>query len=212
MEFIDTEVWGFRKAVHGMRDPYESWDKSDSKMENGNFIFGTEDLALAQNLIVGGSEHSKFMRMIHVQVDVVMPRYWWSEADTYHFGTKNSSSTMHNLLNNSKPITKEMFVTCDEDNDITDVVVERLESLRQQYRETKDYAKQTKLLIRAKRLLPEGLEQLRTWDTNYTELRNIYFQRKNHRLKEEWQDTFCKWVETLPYAKELITYKKENNT
>lgn len=212
MEFIDTEVWGFRKAVHGMRDPYESWDKSDSKMENGNFIFGKDDLTLAQNLITGGSEHSKFMRMIHVQVDVVMPRYWWSEADTYHFGTKNSSSTMHKLLNNSKPITKEMFVTCDEDNDITDVVIERLESLRQQYRKANNYDKQTKLLVRAKRLLPEGLEQLRTWDTNYTELRNIYFQRKNHRLKEEWQDTFCKWVETLPYAKELITYKKENNT
>lgn len=210
MIFEKTEVWGFHHALRGMRNPMNSWDKSDSKFykyNNSNAIdIGENDLKLAQTLLVAGGEHSKFMRMIHVAVDTDMPRYWWSEADTYHFNTKNSCSTMHKLLNNNNPITKELFLTCEEDEDVIDIVVTRLEKLRREYKSTTDYKTQTKLLVRAKRLLPEGFLQLRTWDTNYAEIRNMYFQRKSHRLKEEWVDTFCAWVENLPYAKELITY------
>lgn len=233
MKFENTDVWGFKHALRGMRNPKNSWDKSDSGTNydciNGcredcphlnmdcdeeycdEFRIGQNDMKLAQTLIKAGSEHCKFMRMIHVAVDINMPRYWWSEADTYHFNTKNSCSTMHKLLNNDEPITLDMFVVCEEDMDWWNYTVNKLESMRLDYkkiqRTTKDTNEMNRLLIRAKRMLPEGFEQMRTWDTNYTELRNMYFQRRHHRLKEEWVDTFCKWVESLPYAKELIMYE-----
>lgn len=238
MKFENTEVWGFEHALRGMRNPKNSWNKSNSKFndyyditrgdvpsyellkycpsayihhknDNGYYvdIIGEVDMKLAQSLIKAGGEHSKFMRMIHVSVDVDMPRYWWSEADTYHFNTKNSCSTMHKLLNNDNPITKDLFVWCEEDEDIVGAVVNRLESLRQEYKNPTYSTDKNMLLVRAKRLLMEGFLQMRTWDTNYAELRNMYFQRRHHRLKEEWVDTFCKWVESLPYAEELIMYE-----
>lgn len=182
------------------------------KTPDGYFvdIIGKDDLKLAQTLIKAGSADSKYLRMIHVAVDTDMPRYWWSEADTYHFGTKNSCSTMHKLLNNTNPITLDMFMICEEDIDWWTTTINNLEDLRKQYKEiqatTRDSKAMNRLLVRAKRMLPEGFEQMRTWDTNYAELRNIYFQRRYHRLKEEWVDTFCKWVESLPYAEELIIY------
>ena len=237
MKFDNTEVWGFEHALRGMRNPKNSWNKSDSfnclKTPSGKhcsefcknfntdkcymygnndepFIIGNNDMKLAQALIKAGSEHCKFMRMIHVAVDVDMPRYWWSEADTYHFNVKNSCSTMHKLLNNDNPITLDMFAICEEDIDWWKYTVSKLESMRLDYKEiqktTKDTNKMNRLLVRAKRMLPEGFEQMRTWDTNYAELRNMYFQRKHHRLQEEWVDTFCKWVESLPYTEELIMY------
>ena len=215
MEFKNTEVWGFQHAIRGMRNPLNSWDKSDSHLwESSNrFEIGANDMKLAQTLIKGGGEHSKFMRMIHVSVDVDMPRYWWSEADTYHFNTKNSCSTMHRLLNNKNPITMDLFVICDEDREWWEATVNKLEGMRQEYKTiqstTKDSEKMNRLLVRAKRMLPEGFLQMRTFDTNYAELRNMYFQRRAHRLKEEWVDAFCKWIETLPYAKELIMYTGE---
>ena len=184
MKITNTQVFGFEAAVRGMRNPLASWDKSDSypvdcigattmdSTKSKNFSIGPNDMDLMKRLLKSGPEHAKFMRMIHVQCDVDMPRYWWSEADTYHFNTKNSTSTMHKLLNNDELSNKKEILS--------------------------------RLLLRAKRLLPEGFLQMRTWDTNYAELRTMYHQRKNHRLKEEWQDVFCKWVELLPYAKELI--------
>ena len=220
MEFKNTEVWGFKHAIRGMRNPLDSWDKSDSgyKMlslddvliESNKFIIGENDMKLAQKLLRGGNEHSKFMRMIHVSVDIDMPRYWWSEADTYHFNTKNSCSTMHRLLNNNNPITMDLFSICEEDREWWETTVYKLEKMRQEYKAilstTKDTEQMNRLLVRAKRMLPEGFLQMRTFDTNYAELRNMYFQRRNHRLKEEWVNTFCSWVESLPYAKELILY------
>ena len=241
MKFENTEVFNFEGAMRGMRNPLNSWHKNDtreflyqnalhsiSSFDNSKYHIckyidldalcvkiGENDMKLAQTLIKAGSEHCKFMRMIHVAVDTNMPRYWWSEADTYHFNTKNSCSTMHKLLNNDEPITLDMFVICEEDMDWWNYTVNKLESLRLEYKTIQKNEKPSKekteamdrLLIRAKRMLPEGFEQMRTWDTNYAELRNMYFQRRHHRLKEEWIDTFCKWVETLPYAKELIMYE-----
>lgn len=233
MNITNTEVWGFKHALRGMHNPMNSWDKSDSNYcilndeydcndcpTNQNcpmnisgeaFVIGKNDLQLAQRLVIAGGEHSKFMRMIHVSADVDMPRYWWSEEDTYHFNVKNSCSTMHKLLNNKEPITRELFIYCEEDLDIVNKVIERLEELRVQYMEETEYNKKTRLLVRAKRLLMEGFLQMRTLDTNYAELRNEYFQRRNHRLKEEWSDIFCTWVESLPYAKELICHTKERD-
>lgn len=215
MDYKTLDVCGWIGAFHGMRNPMDSWKKSDSYVvyeDDGiSFIIGPNDKKLALELIKSGPEHCKFLRDIHVQVDVNMPRYWHSENDTYHFNTKNSQSTMHKLLNRNTPITMSLFVTCEEDADVMNLVVDRLESLRIAFKDIqKNCSDETKtdklnhLLVRAKRLLPEGFYQMRTIDTNYAELRMIYHQRKNHRLKEEWQDTFCRWVETLPYAKELI--------
>lgn len=214
MKIIKTEVWGFEHALRGMRNPKNSWNRGDSYLSDftddgkNGFVIGSNDMKLAQALILAGGEHSKFMRMIHVAADVDMPRYWWSEEDTYHFNTKNSCSTMHKLLANDEPIMKGLFIYCEEDIDIVDIVIERLEKIRQQYKVEKNYENQTRLLVRAKRLLPEGFLQMRTLDTNYAELRSEYFQRKAHRLKEEWTDTFCKWIESLPYSAELITLRK----
>ena len=235
MEFKNTEVWGFEHALHGMRNAMESWDKSDSGICKGGddgigcsncaiqdkckhsydkeFKIGKKDMELAQTLLRAGNADSKYMRMIHVSVDVDMPRYWWSEADTYHFNTKNSCSTMHKLLNRNTPIALDMFVTCEEDYDWWVYTITKLESLRKEYKHiqstTKDNEAMNRLLVRAKRMLPEGFLQMRTWDTDYAELRNMHFQRRHHRLKEEWIDTFCKWVESLPYAEELIIYEGE---
>lgn len=229
MKFKNTEVWGFKHALRGMRNPMDSWGKSDSvfwdndnlavedRFRIGEYKIGEQDLLLAQTLIKAGNEHCKFMRMIHVAVDVDMPRYWWSEADTYHFNTKNSCSTMHRLLNNINPITLDMFIICEEDGTWWENTVAELEMLRIEYKHiqstSKDSKKMDRLLLRAKRMLPEGFLQMRTWDTTYAELRNMYFQRRHHRLKKEWVDIFCRWVESLPYAKELICLEKqeENN-
>ena len=219
--FETVEITGWEGAIRGMRNPLNSWAKHDSfyehetSLRNGvwyhEYVIGDNDMKLAKTLISSGPEHCKFLRMIHVQANVDMPRYWWSEADTYHFGTKNSCSTMHKLLNNSNPITEDMFLVCNEDKDVLTVVIARLEALRIEYKEIqKNYTGTDKqerldyLLLRAKRILSEGFYQMRTWDTSYAELRNMYHQRKHHRLKEEWQNQFCTWVETLPYAKELI--------
>lgn len=213
MEIKNTEVYGFEAALRGMRNPLNSWDNSDSyyNKENNQYVIGNNDMKLAQSLIKSGSEHCKFLRMIHISADFDMPRYFWSEFDTYHYNTKNSCSTMHKLLNNDNPITLDMFATCDEDEYIWNEIIERLEELRLEYKEiqstTKNVKEMNRLLLRAKRLLPEGMLQIRTVDTNYAELRNIYFQRRNHRLHEEWIDTFCKWVKSLPYADELICYE-----
>lgn len=200
--YIETiEVSGWKGALKGMRNPMDSWHLSDTIYDSNNFPkIGEKDMKLAQNLIRAGNEHMKFMRMIHVQADLNMPRYFWSEIDTYHYNTKNSCSTMHKLLNNKKEITIEYFVTCDEDIDDIVRTIEKLNRLRQEYLLTKN----DRLLLRAKRILHEGFLQLRTFDTNYAELRTMYHQRKKHRLVEEWQDIFCKWVESLPYAYELI--------
>ena len=207
MRIETLEIAGFAPALKGMRNPMNSWDKSDSyftKNSDGLWFIGKEDIKLAQSLIKGGTEHCKFLRQIQVWADFDMPRYWWSEFDTYKIGTSaNSCSTMHKLLNNKNPITIELFNCDEEDLDIAEIVINRLEQLRQLYRENKD----DKLLIRAKKLLMEGFLQLRTVNLNYQTIRNIYHQRNKHRLKEEWIDVFCAWTRELPYFEQLIEYK-----
>lgn len=217
LRFEDTEVWGFDKAIAGMRNPLNSWNKNDSMVIDGAFSLGENDKKLAQRLICAGTEHSKFMRMIHVQSTLFAPRFFWSEFDTYKFVEKNSTSTMHKLLNNKYPITIDLFNYTDEDKDIMILVVNRLEELRKEFMfvmQDENIVEKPKilnqLLYRAKSLLPESFIQMRTIDTNYAEIRNMYFQRKNHRLPD-WNTCFVKWVESLPYAKELITFTKKEN-
>lgn len=207
-------VTGIGPALAAMRNPMDSWNKADSYYDDlapGAVVIGENDMRVSKSLIAAGNPDCKHLRMMHVQFNANMPRYFWSEFDTYHFNTKISCSTMHKLLNNVKSITKKMFASCEEDDDLLTPIIDRLESLRVAFKDIQknatDALKATKLnhlLLRAKRILPESFLQMRTVDTNYMELRTIYHQRKKHRLKEEWQDTFCEWVATLPYAQEFI--------
>lgn len=207
MKITNTEVYGFKAALRGMRNPMNSWHLQDSVpyycmpdiLWDATFI-GERDLDLAKRLIKAGNEHCKFLRQIQVWADFEMPLYWWSEFDTYKFNTKNSCSTMHKLFNAKKEIELDDFVYSKEDINTLNFIIRELNSLRKRYLETKDF----NYVIRGKRLLPTSFKQKRTVNTNYAELINIYNQRKNHRLKEEWQDVFCKWCEELPYFKEFL--------
>ncbi len=212
MKFENTEVFNFKGAFRGMRNPLDSWNRADSEFMGLNYIkIGPKDLELAQRLISGGSEHRKFLRQILVTVDITAPFYWWKEFDTYKVGTvSNSCSTMHKIY--STPITRESFEMDDiywllnpEDNfdlaKIWDDDIKNLEYLRQKYNETKDIRYWKELI----RKLPESYLQKRTITMNYE---NLYAmcskdQRRNHKLTE-WRISFINWVKTLPYAKELI--------
>ena len=207
MKITNTEVYGFKAALRGMRNPMNSWHLQDSvpyycmpDILWDATLIGERDLDLAKRLIKAGNEHCKFLRQIQVWADFEMPLYWWSEFDTYKFNTKNSCSTMHKLFNAKKEIALDDFVYSKEDINTLNFIIRELNSLRKRYLETKDF----NYVIRGKRLLPTSFKQKRTVNTNYAELINIYNQRKNHRLKEEWQDVFCKWCEELPYFKEFL--------
>lgn len=207
MKITNTEVYGFEAALRGMRNPMNSWHLQDSisyycmpDILWDATLIGERDLDLAKRLIKAGNEHCKFLRQIQVWADFEMPLYWWSEFDTYKFNTKNSCSTMHKLFNAKKEIELDDFVYSKEDINTLNFVIRELNSLRKRYLETKDF----NYVIRGKRLLPTSFKQKRTVNTNYAELINIYNQRKNHRLKEEWQDVFCKWCEELPYFKQFL--------
>ena len=130
MEIKNTEVSGFRSAMKGCRNPMNSWDLSDSHGNNEFFQFGKKDLDLAQRLIKAGSEHMKFMRQINVWADLDMTRFFWSEMDTYSFNSKNSCSTIHKLLNPKNEISLDMFDYYSEDKDIVELVVKRLNEIR----------------------------------------------------------------------------------
>lgn len=217
MKITNTEVYGFEASLRGMRNPLNSWHLQDTRFmtndeleieeeKNGDLLFegvviGEKDMDLAKRLIKAGSEHCKFLRQIQVWADFEMPLYWWSEFDTYKFNTKNSCSTMHKLFNAKKEIELDDFVyEYDFEKELISFSVRELNILRSEYLKTKDF----NLVIAGKRILPTSFKQKRTVNTNYAELINIYNQRKNHRLKKEWQDTFCKWCEELPYFKEFL--------
>lgn len=231
LEIQDYEVMGFRMAINGMRNALNSWSNSDSYITDINnknkgqfregwgyqpdYIIGENDLKLCKKLIKAGSSDRKFLRMIHVQVNVRAPLYFWKEASTYKVATTmNSCSTMHKI--HSKPITLDDFSIEDvvvEDGpvglkleDCFINVVEDCEMLRKKYIKSKD-KRYWKALIQ---LLPSSYNQLRTWDLDYETLISIYFQRRNHKL-EEWKQ-FCQWIERLPYMKEFISVldKKED--
>ena len=203
MQITTKEIAGFIPALYGMRSPMNSWHLNDSYVKNGDIVIGPNDMSLALRLVKAGPEHCKFLRQIQVWADFDMPLYWWSEFDTYKFNTKNSCSTMHKLFNAKKGIELTDFVFSEEEKPVLTFIISELNSLREKYLQTKD----VNYLVRGKRLLPSSFKQKRTVNTNYAELMNIYSQRKNHRLKEEWQEVFCKWCESLPYFMEFIEAK-----
>ena len=201
-----TSVTNFDNAMRGARNPMNSWGRYDSYYdEDGNFVFGPNDLSLAKRLCKAGTDHRKFIRMIFVTVDVTAPMYWWKEYDTYKVGTvANSTSTMHKIA--SKPCELADFSVDHMDQrglDAMEKVIRTLEQLRLEYLETKD--KQTWYTMI--QLLPSSYNQMRTCTLNYETLANIYFARRCHKL-DEWH-TYCDWALELPYFKTLIADTKD---
>ena len=200
----NTSVMNFENAIRGARNPMNSWGRMDSHTEpDGSFVFGPNDLDLAMRLAKAGSDHRKYLRMIFVSVDVTAPLYWWKEYDTYKVATvANSTSTMHKI--HSKPFSIDDF-SCDHMTDGTkkfmETVVAELENIRLRFKETKSKEDWYDMI----QLLPSSYNQMRTCTFNYETLINIYRARKNHKLAE-WH-TFCDWIETLPYAEQLITFE-----
>ena len=225
LKIENIEVLGWGHAIRGMRNPMNSWEKSDSFLcreveddtcpEDCSFIgkcpvYGTEDFfvlgnndyTLMKNLRNAGTDHRKFMRMITVYLDINGPLYWWKEFDTYRVGVeKNSCSTMHKI--HAKEFTLEDF-SCEKLYDpLGDLrpIVDRLNVYRERYLKTKDKNDWWQMI----QLLPTSYNQKRTVMLNYEVLANIYKSRRNHKL-DEWH-TFCDWIEELPYS-ELITGKE----
>ena len=207
IKFEHTEIVGWEAAIRGMRNPMNSWEKSDSECDIGRVInIGKNDWDLMNRLRNAGTDHRKFMRMITVYVDITAPLYWFKEFDTYKVGTvANSCSTMHKIAD--KKFRFSDF-SCEHignvpNKDVSyyralDYTIMVLNDARQKYLETHDKAYWWQMI----QLLPSSYNQKRTVMLNYEVLANIYKSRNNHKL-DEWRD-FCNWIEELPHS-ELIT-------
>lgn len=201
-------VMNMENAIRGARNPMNSWDRMDSYYdENGAFVLGENDLSLAKRLCGAGSDHRKFIRQIFVSVDITAPLYWWKEFDTYKVATvANSTSTMHKI--HAKAFCRDDF---SHDHlspaalEQLDGTIAYLEKTRLSYLETKSREDWYDLI----QLLPSSYNQMRTVTLNYETLNNIYYARRNHKL-DEWH-TFCDTILSLPYARELIAFREENN-
>ncbi len=202
-----TSVMNLENAIRGARNPMNSWNRMDSYYdEDGNYVLGENDLGLAKRLRQAGSDHRKFIRQIFVSVDITAPLYWWKEYDTYKVATvANSTSTMHKIQ--AKEFSLSDF-SCDRMTDETLMqmqgVVDYLEVLRKKFIQTKDKQYWYDMI----QFLPSSYNQMRTCTLNYETLINIYYARKDHKL-DEWH-VFCRWIESLPYGKELIAAADEN--
>lgn len=229
----NTDVYGFEAAIRGMRSPMNSWDKSDSDFDFPScegcpisdkddcstlyncVVLGENDLKLMKNLSKAGNDHGKFLRMINVTCDITAPIYWYKQFDQYKVGTTtNSTSTMHRLTH--KPFELSDF-SCEhlsirQSVDVIKETVAALNVFRNVYLnggplkyETGEFAifrpKDKEIWLQMIQLLPSSYNQKRTVQLNYQVLKSMYFARRNHKL-DEWRE-FCKWVETLPYFKEI---------
>ena len=193
-----TSVMNFENAVRGARNPMNSWAKMDSGYdEEGNFVFGENDIDLAKRLAKAGSDHRKFLRQIFVSVDITAPLYWWKEFDTYKVGTvANSCSTMHKI--HTKQFCRDDFShdrMTDDALAALDSLIAFLESERQKFVENKDEKSHWHNMIQ---LLPSSFNQMRTVTLNYENLIGIYYARRTHKLAE-WH-TLCDWIMSLPWT------------
>lgn len=209
--------------IEGMRNPMNSWDRSDSYVTyniNSDEIFalGNIDAGLMQRLAESGTDHRKFMRMMPVYVRITAPLYWWKEFDTYKVGTvANSCSTMHKiqdkgftlddfstehlndtLLGTFIPTSAYNHITVSPRQMLENFIIPSLNHSREEFIATKDKAYWWQMI----QLLPSSYNQTRNVMLNYEVLANMYHSRKNHKL-DEWRE-FCKWIENLPYAELII--------
>lgn len=201
-----TSVMNLENAMRGARNPMNSWGRMDSSYdEDGNYCLGPNDLDLGRRLRKAGSDHRKFIRQIFVSVDITAPLYWWKEYDTYKVATvANSTSTMHKIHSKAFELDDFSHDHLTKDSlEFMGVIIDRLESIRQKFVAEKKKEDWYDLI----QLLPSSYNQMRTCTMNYETLVNIYFARRNHKL-QEWH-TFCHWIESLPYAKELIIAQEE---
>ena len=227
IEVENIEIFGLDGAMRGMRNPLNSWDKADTTVyqeHDREFInIGVNDLNLATRLIKAGTEHRKFLRMIHVQMDIIAPLYWWKEADTYKVGTTtNSCSTMHKIA--AKEFTFDDFShehLIDDQDDFENEngqissykdflyydVLDVLNTARRQYLETKDKRYWWQMI----QLLPSSYNQRRTWDISMETLLSILHQRKNHKL-DEWNEFRDICLEQVPYLKEFYEASLKETT
>ena len=223
----NIDVWGFEHAIRGMRNPMNSWDKSDSKFnvqtywdeentleaEHYDTIIGENDLDLMQRLYKAGTEHRKYLRQIFISMDIVAPLYWWKEADTYKIGTvSNSCSTMHKIA--EKEFTFDDFscehlyqlvtnlrdseATCNYDyKEVLQLTINALNASRTMYLKTKNKDYWWQMI----QLLPSSYNQRRTITMNYENVMTIINQREGHKL-DEWED-FCIILKELPYIQDI---------
>lgn len=216
-----TEVMGWEHAIRGMRNPKNSWDKSDTIFETHececyphNMVktfekIGPNDLDLMTRLRNAGTDHRKFMRMVTVYLDITAPLYWWKEFDTYKVGTvANSCSTMHKIgekkFEMSDFSTEHLLPASYKCLGFTVKTLNEFRDIWQNYDESDDLEKKD-YWWQMIQLLPTSYNQKRTVMLNYEVLANIYKSRRNHKL-DEWY-TLCEWIESLPYS-ELITGKE----
>jgi hypothetical protein len=205
----DINVYNFEAAIHGMRSPYNSYDKSDSVF-HGDFVIGEKDLSLMQRLFKAGTEHRKFMRQILISIDITAPLYWWKQFDTYKVGTTaNSQSTMHTIAKKQFELSDFSFDVendngrNDSDDELKQIAMDntigQLNVIRERYLETKD-KNWWRFLIQ---LLPESYNQTRTVTMNYEVVANIIRQRRNHKLRE-WNAFIDILLDELPYLSEIM--------
>lgn len=230
IKITDITTCNWEVALRGMRNPMNSWSKSDSgRCRNidglygvyckdcafhdedpcEHYVMGINDAILATKLARAGSDHSKFLRIITVSMDITAPMYWWAEFDTYKVGTvRNSCSKMHKLLAKPFEVTDFSFdkVFTEPAMDIACAIVDMLNDMRNIWQACTDETQKKKLWYTILQLLPESYNQKSTVSLNYQVLRNIYHARKDHKL-DEWRE-FCKMIEKLPYAGLLITDKE----
>ena len=201
----NVEIFGYKAAIRGMRNPMNSWSKSDSVFYSDfSCQIGQNDLDLMEKLIKAGAEHRKFLRMLHVQMDIEAPLYWWKEFDTYKVGTvANSCSTMHKIA--AKEFTLDDFSHEHLDRFSTEVLgwtIKALNGSREDYMKSKSKDDWWQMI----QLLPSSYNQLRTVDLNYEVLLNQYFQRKEHKL-DEWR-IYCEQIKCFPYLNDFIEVLK----
>ena len=191
--FEHTEVSGFSHALRGMRNPLDSWPKSDSSFSASGVFIGPRDHDLAERLIAAGPEHATFLREIVCWVDITAPRFWWQEMDRYRVGKEQlSCSTMHRIM--AKPFTDRDFAA----DALPGGVIADLNELRAQYHAESDPEKKRHIWRRLIERLPQSYLQRRTLMMSYQAIRTMVHQRRNHKL-EEWHD-FVKWAEALPHS------------
>lgn len=210
LKLENTEVFGWEAAIRGMRNPMNSWSKSDTQYFDRGGVFrvpkiGENDLKLMKSLSKAGNDHAKFLRMINVTVDITAPFYWWKEYDTYKVGTvANSCSTMHKIAD--KEFTLEDFscehLTVESITFGLEPVIDILNKNRELYIQWENAGEEKKnLWLQMIQLLPSSYNQKRTVQLNYQVLKSMYFARKDHKL-DEWH-ILCDWMLTLPYFNEV---------
>lgn len=223
LKIENTQVMGWEAAIRGMRNPMNSWDRSDSdyvtdydeygrEVSGDEYIIGPNDHKLMMDLAKGGSAHAKYRRMIVVYADITGPLYWWKEMDTYMVGkVQNSCSTMHKIHAKEFELDDFSHEHLFKDTDIIfgkdgiysesllKTIIGVLNMCRKNFLETGDKKYWWQMI----QLLPSSYNQKRTVILNYENLSAIYHDRKDHKL-DEWRQGFCPWIKTLPYS-ELIT-------